>query len=179
MATLEVQKPDPKVVIAKEANPWLVILGCVLVVFFFAGVVFNRTVGSETKETPTIAVEQGATGTSGAQAEATKTTKTKEVPSETLLTSLLASGAVLILVGVLYARINSIRLPGGAEIGLTDSEKQTTAQKVAEAMPDTATKAEVAAATVEATAKVQQAKAAATTEVPETLIDAAVEESTP
>jgi len=45
-------------------------------------------------------------------------TVTKSPPSDTMLTEILGVGALLMLVGFLYPRINTIKLPGGAELDL-------------------------------------------------------------
>jgi hypothetical protein len=173
---LDVQRPDPKVVIPKEANPWLIALGCVLILLFVAGVGFNRAVGSETKETKPAAAGEGA---AEPQEATTTTTKSKDAPSETLLTALLASGAVLILVGVLYARINSIKLPGGAELTLTEKEEEAATEKVAAVLPDDADPQTVAKVMQATLAKMQEEKAAGRITVPEAKIEHIVEEVTP
>jgi hypothetical protein len=64
-------------------------------------------------------------------ASQSKTTKTKEFPSETLLTALLSAGGVLILVGALYGRVTSIKA-FGAELGLAPAETNKVVQKVTE-----------------------------------------------
>jgi hypothetical protein len=174
---LDVQRPDPKVVIPKEANPWLIALGCVLILLFVAGVGFNRAVGSETKETKPAAASEGAAAEP--QEATTTTTKSKDVPSETLLTALLGSGAVLILVGVLYARINSIKLPGGAELTLTQKEEEAATEKVTAVLPDDADPQTVAKVTQATLAKMQEEKAAGRITVPEAKIEHIVEEVTP
>jgi hypothetical protein len=72
------------------------------------------------------------------------TTTTKSWPSEALITSLLAIGAVLVIVGFLWTRITSITVLG-AEIGLSADEKEMVAnaltKKVPGAKPEAAAKA--------------------------------------
>jgi hypothetical protein len=65
------------------------------------------------------------------------TTTTKSWPSETLITSLLAVGAVLVIVGFLWARITSIKV-AGAEIGMSDDEKAKAAKAISEKVPGNA-----------------------------------------
>jgi flagellar basal body-associated protein FliL len=167
MGELNVQRADPSVVIAKEANGWLIFLGCLLVVLFAGGVVYSRVVGSETREISPPAKKASVIP---------KVTKIKSVPSETLLTAVLASGAVLILVGVLYARINSIKLPGGAEIGLSTEEKESAAKKVAEVLPADADAKTAAKVTLATTDKMRHAKTTGAFNVPDAKIGEIVEE---
>lgn len=166
----DVAKPNPNlpVAVAKETNWPLVAIGCVLLALFFGLLVFDRAVGSETKEKTTpVTQESGSTGSSGSQPVATeKKTEKKDVPSDTLLTALLASGAALILSGVLYGRISTIKLPGGVQIDLTKEEKDAVAQKVAEQMPDAAPE-DVAKVTQQAATEVRRLKAAGHVVAPE------------
>lgn len=198
--SVQVGTPDPNVRTATGAHTALVAIGVLLLLAWVGLLVANRSVGSETEETTVPATQQaavgttGATGTTGSAAlqPTTKTTKTKELASETLLSALLGASAALILVGFLYGRISSIKLPGGTELGflvgnLTEDEKKTTAKKVADAMPSDASNEQVAEATIKATTKVAQEKATRQTqalatditEVPAPVIDAAVAEVTP
>ena len=118
-------------------------VGVLLVVLFVAWIVLARTLGNETTEktttlpSPTETSKAATTGTSSGPSTTPtatdKTTKTKNVPSDNLLTGLLAAGAVLILVGFLYGRVTSIKVLG-AEIGLVPSETDTTVKKVADKM---------------------------------------------
>lgn len=161
----EIAKPNPNlpVAVAKETKQSLVIIGSVLLVLFFALLIFNRAVGSETKEksqpTTQPSGNQATSGTgTGAASETEKTTEKKDVPSDTLLTAILASAAALILAGVLYGRISTIKLPGGVEIDLNKAEKETIAQQVAEQMPD-ADRETVATVTQQAATEVRHLKA--------------------
>ncbi len=178
---VQVERKDPQVGVASGAHKWLVAIGVLVLLVWVGLLVINWQFGNEITET-----------TKTATGETAKTTETKELASETLLSALLGVGAALILVGFLYARISSIKLPGGTELGflggnLTEDEKKATAEKVADALPRDTPNSEVAAATVEATAKVAQAKAAqqtealaaSTGEVADDLIDAVVAEVTP
>lgn len=97
----------------KEPNWWLIAAGLLLVALFAGGVFYSRVQGSETVETTT-------RDTSGEVAA--RSTKTKTVPSDTVLTAVLATGAALVLVGALYSRIATVKLPGGTEIKLTKGE---------------------------------------------------------
>lgn len=107
----DADKPESKVVLAGGAHVALVTIGAVLVVLAIGIGVAGRTVGSTEKK-------------SG------DTTTTKAWPSDTQLTGLLTSGAVLILTGFLWTRITAIKLPGGAEIDLTSEEQKKAAEKV-------------------------------------------------
>jgi hypothetical protein len=86
-------------------------------------------------------------------------TTTKSWPSETLITSLLAVGAVLVIVGFLWARITSIKV-AGAEIGLSDDEKEKVAEALTEKMPEDAKPDEAAKAALSALAALTEQKAA-------------------
>ena len=178
----DVTKPDPNlpVAVAKETKWSLVAIGGVLLVLFAALLVFDRAVGSETKEKTTPASqESGATGSSGSQPTASeKTTEKKDLPSDTLLTAILASGAALILAGVLYGRISTIKLPGGVQIDLTKEEKDAVAQQVAERMPNADPK-EIAQVTQLATTEIQQLKASGQMATPEQKIGEIVADLAP
>ena len=102
----------------------LVLLGVLLIALFLAGLVLARVFGSETVET--------SSPTNTTATEVTKTTEAKELPSDTLLTALLATGAVLVFVGLLYTRISAIKVPGGGEITIEPEEKEQVAQQVTE-----------------------------------------------
>ena len=104
---------------AQRPNWALICAGIVLVLLFAGGALFGRAVGGETKETT---ASRPAGGT-------TKVTKTKAVPSDSLLTVLLGTGAALIVIGALYSRITTVKLPGGVEIGLTNDERDKVAEK--------------------------------------------------
>ncbi|HEX3239888.1 MAG TPA: hypothetical protein VHR18_07115 [Solirubrobacterales bacterium] len=175
MKDVEVEKVDSNVAVAKGAHGWLVGIGVGFIALFFVLIVFNRVVGTETKETATPAAQTTTTGTTTAEPQAvSKTTKTKGLPTETLLSALLGAGAALVLAGFLYARISSIKLPGSVEVSLTQKEKEDTAKKVAEALPDNTPNEVVAEKTVAATSRVEEAKAATVAEAPTAMIDAAV-----
>ena len=121
------------VVPESKAKHSLVVLGLALIALFVIGVLLARFIGSETEEVSTpAAATTGVDTTSAATSEVTKETTTKEWPSDTLLTALLATGAVLFTVGLLYARISVIKVPGGGEITLSQEEKDKVAEKVAE-----------------------------------------------
>jgi hypothetical protein len=55
-------------------------------------------------------------------AGATTTTTTKAVASDTLLTAGLVTGAALMITGILWSRIKSVALPGGATVTLDSDE---------------------------------------------------------
>jgi heme/copper-type cytochrome/quinol oxidase subunit 2 len=86
------------------------------------------------------------------------TTTTKSWPSETLITSLLAVGAVLIIVGFLWARITTIKV-AGAEVALSDAEKKDVADTLTEKVPEDADPKEAAAATVNVMTALTEEKA--------------------
>ena len=90
--------------------------------------------------------------------EAGDTTTTKSWPSETLITSLLAIGAVLVIVGFLWARITSIKV-AGAEIGLSDDEKEKVANALTEKVPEGANPEEAAKAALSAVSALTEQKA--------------------
>jgi hypothetical protein len=87
------------------------------------------------------------------------TTITKFWPSEALITSLLAVGAVLIIAGFLWARITSIKV-AGAEIGLSDAEKEAVAKTLTEKVPEDADPKKATEAMVNAVAALTEEKAA-------------------
>jgi hypothetical protein len=137
------EKPDPKVAVRKETKQSLVIIGGLLIVAALGLAALNWSIGSETKET---APAPSSTPTAKAS---TTTKKTTSGPSEGLLTAIIGSGAALIIVGFLYGRISSIKLPGGVEVGLTPDEKEKGAKEAIEAiekLPDTADPAKTAEA---------------------------------
>ena len=87
------------------------------------------------------------------------TTTTKSWPSETLITSLLAVGAVLVIVGFLWARITSIKV-AGAEIGLSDDEKNKVAEALTQEVPEDAKPEEAAKAALNVMTALTDKKAA-------------------
>ncbi len=144
-------KPDPKVAVRKETKKSLVVIGVALVILALCLAALNWVVGSETTETA-----PPASSESVATASTKKVTKTQSGPSEGLLTALLGTGAALIVVGFLYGRISSIKLPGGVEVGLTKDEEEKAAEKIGEKLKeksggevDPATAAQVAQAATE------------------------------
>jgi len=124
------EKPDPKVAVSRETKGWLVAIGTALVAVAVVLVIVNWSVGEKTTET----TRGPATPT--AKEPLTKTTKAEKGPSEGLLSALIGSGAALILVGFLYGRISSIKLPGGVEVGLTPKEEEKAIQKVGEQLKE-------------------------------------------
>jgi hypothetical protein len=134
-------KVEPKgpVVTSRKANGLLIFFGLLLIAGFAYGVYYARHSGSVVVETPTSVKAKGATGATGAtgQAQASgKTTTTKSAPSETLLTAVLGTAGALLLVGVLYGRISTIKLPGGVELAMTKEAEEKTVEKSAEKHPD-------------------------------------------
>jgi hypothetical protein len=132
-------KPDPKVAVRKETKQSLVIIGGLLIVVALGLAALNWSIGSETKETT-------PSSTTPATKVSTTTKKTTSGPTEGLLTAILGSGAALIIVGFLYGRISSIKLPGGVEVGLTPDEKEKGAKETIEKLPDNAGPAKTAEA---------------------------------
>jgi hypothetical protein len=123
--------PPPAVVVPEpKTKVSLVLAGVLLIVLFVVGIVLARLIGSESEEVTT------PTGPGSTTTEITKSTTTKAWPSDTLLTAVLATGAVLIVVGLLFARMSAIKFPGGAEITLTQAEKEKAAQKVQEKLDE-------------------------------------------
>lgn len=151
-------EPNPagNVVTSRKANPWLIGLGAIMVVAVALGVFYARDKGSETVET------NPPTQSSPSQPQTTVKT-TKSGPSDSLLTTVLGAGAALIIIGVLYGRISTIKLPGGVEIGLTKDEEDKAAkmigQKLEEKVDGNVDPVAAARATQEASDLLVQAKA--------------------
>jgi hypothetical protein len=135
VSTPEARAVTPQTVAKKS----LVAIGVALIVLFVAGAVLARTVGNTSKET-----SSAAATTAGSAQATSKTTTTKDWPSDTLLSALLGTGAALVLVGLLYSRITTIKLPGGSEIDLSPDEKKKVAEKVAKKVQDKAVNPEEA-----------------------------------
>lgn len=157
-----------------EAKKSLVVIGAILILLFIGGVAATRLLGNESEETSSPA----ATGTT-ATTEVTKKTKTKNFASDSLLTTVLVTGAVLIVVGLLYSRLSVVKLPGGAEISLKPEEKEKIAEMVAEkaeaeGLPPAETSKLTTAAIDRALEKKQVLAASA---LPETQINEAVVEA--
>lgn len=127
---------QPGVAVSQETKKGLVWIGILLVAAAIVAAGVNWADGGETTET--------TKPDKDAPAQVEKVTKTKNGPSDSLLTALLGVGAGLIAIGYLYGRISSIKLPGGTEIGLTPEEKKATVQKAAEEINDPKKVAEVA-----------------------------------
>jgi len=158
-------KPEANVATSRKANWWLIALGVLLVAIFVGGVWYSRGEGSET-------VEKSSPVKPG-QAEATeKTTMTKDVPSETLLTAVLSTGAALIIVGALYGRISTIKLPGGVEVSMSEEAEEKTVKKAVEEHPGAPEKA--AAVAQKAQALLLQEAAVPTATPPDGKIEEAV-----
>jgi hypothetical protein len=115
--------PVAPVAEAKGPNYWLIVLGVALIALAGLGVWFSHAYGSQTRETNVKSATSAKSGTPAEPSTETKTTDTRGVPSDSLLTATLGTGAGLIALGALYARITTIKLPGPVEIGLTDSER--------------------------------------------------------
>jgi hypothetical protein len=151
-------EPNPagNVVTSRKANSWLIGLGAIMVIAVAIGVFYARDSGSETVETSPPAQSNSS------QPQATVKT-TKSAPSDSLLTTVLGAGAALIIIGVLYGRISTIKLPGGVEIGLTKNEEDKAAKMIGEKLKEKADgevdPVETAKATQEAADLLLQAKA--------------------
>ncbi len=139
MGEINVEKAAGNVVTSRKANFWLILLGVLLVACFAGGAVYARTAGSETVETPSTKPKAGEA----------KTTTTKSAPSETLLTTLLGTGAALIIVGALYGRISTIKLPGGIEVSMSKQAEKKTIKKSLEKHPNQPEKAAAVAQTAQ------------------------------
>ncbi len=119
------EKPDPQVAVRQETKKSLVWIGSVALALGLALIVLTWAVGSKTTESP-------APSSNGAQTATEKTTKTRSVPSEGLITAVLGTGAALVVVGFLYGRISTIKLPGGVEVSMSkEAEKKTIEKAVA------------------------------------------------
>lgn len=118
----EVGKPGGQLVLARKPKIPLLVVGGMLLALFIAGVIYSLDEGSA----KTVIMMPA----SPTQIQTTSTTTIKNAPSDALLTAVLATGAVLILVGYLYDRITSIKLPGGTEIGLSSDETKTARNQV-------------------------------------------------
>jgi hypothetical protein len=134
-------KPDPKVAVRTEVKGVLVAIGVALVLLAIVVAGLSWALGTKTTES------EPAKQSDSAKVEKTK--KTYAGPSETLLTAVIGSGAALILIGFLYGRISSIKLPGGVDIGLTAEEREKATEKTLAALPD-ATDPQVAAKAIQA-----------------------------
>ncbi len=125
------------------------VVGALLLGLFLVGAVIAQTDGGKSsKSTPramtTGSSETTTTGSSGSAPSTTRTTTTtstdggvsgettKNAPSEGLLLTVLGTGVILVLVGALYSRITTIKLPGGAELALSPEETQHVAERVAQ-----------------------------------------------
>jgi hypothetical protein len=165
----EVTIEKPGVAVSKETKQGMVFVGVVLVILAIVAASINWANGGETTET-TKPGKDDAT-------QVEKVTKTKNGPSESLLTALLGAGAGLVVIGFLYGRISSIKLPGGTELGLNTEEKKATTQKAIEANPDDPKKAAEVALAAEDHLLAQKINSAAAT-MPESKIDEALAAAT-
>lgn len=157
----KVEVKTANVSLAKGAHRGLVVIGGLLIVLVIVVGAVDRFAGSETKEVTTPAKVKGE--------KEEKVTETKAVISDTLLTTLLGAGAALILVGVLYARISAIKLPGGTEIDLLNKDDvKASADAVAKEaeQKNTQDPKAIAAATAETLAIVNQEKTSSAQELP-------------
>lgn len=150
-------KPDPKVAVRKETKQALVAIGAMLVILAIVVAGLSWGLGSKTTET------EPAKSSASSQVEKTK--KTYSGPSDNLLMAVIGSGAALILVGFLYGRISSIKLPGGVDIGLTQKEDEKTTKATLEALPEGTDPADAAKAIQQARGAVLAVKATQQAEV--------------
>ncbi|HEY8029698.1 MAG TPA: hypothetical protein VIE38_09335 [Gaiellaceae bacterium] len=127
---------DGKVFVQEtKAKKSLVALGVLLIVLFLAGLVLTRTVGNVQKVVG--AATTTSTGTAAGTSATTTTTTTKSFVSDTVLTAILSTGVFILLIGLLYARITAIKLPGGGEIDLGPMEDHLLRSKVKETIDKT------------------------------------------
>lgn len=174
-------KVEPKgpVVTSRKANGLLIFFGLLLIAGFAYGVYYARHSGSVVVVTPSSKEAAGAkdaTGSGGAAGQdqaSGKTTTTKNAPSETLLTAVLGTAGALLLVGVLYGRISTIKLPGGVEVGLTKADVEKTAEEAAEKHPTDPKKAAMVAQ--KAQSQLRKEKAQGLVPLPEATIGRAVD----
>jgi hypothetical protein len=137
----------PRAVTPPGKPNWpLIILGALVVIAVGFGIWYAHDSGT----TVTEVTETGK-----------KTTTTKAVPSDTLLSAALGVGAALMLAGALWSRIKSITLPGGAVVSLDSDEvgqaKDTVAKKAVE--KNMAEPPQVATATTRTLAEIRRRKA--------------------
>src|SRR4051795_9095378 len=122
------------------AHAWMVVIGGACLVLTIAVGILGRVSGSTVEKVG-------------------DTTTTKSWPSETLITALLAVGAVLIVVGFLWARITTIKV-AGAEIGMSAREQEQIADNLTSKVPADAEPAEAAKAAAGVVAALTEEKAA-------------------
>jgi hypothetical protein len=122
------------------AHKWMVVIGVSCLSAAVVTAILGRVSGSSVEKVGT-------------------TTTTKAWPSETLITSLLAVGAVLVIVGFLWARITSIKV-AGAEIGLSDDEKKKVAAALTQKVPEDVKPEEAATAAMSVVTALAEQKAA-------------------
>ncbi len=127
-------KPDPQVAVRQETKKSLVWLGVALLAVGLVLIATTWAIGTKTTETP-------PASSSDAKTAAKKTTTTKSGPAEGLITAVLGTGAALILVGFLFGRISSIKLPGGVEVSLAKEAEEKTLEKSVEKHPNDPAKA--------------------------------------
>jgi hypothetical protein len=123
------EKPDPQVAVRQETKKSLVYIGAVALVVGVVLILLTWTIGTQTKETPPASSD-------GAKTATAKTTTTKSGPAEGVILAILGTGAALIVVGFLYGRISTIKLPGGVEISMSEETEKKTIEKAVEAKPD-------------------------------------------
>ena len=149
----------------------LIAFGVVLVLFALVGILYSRLVGSQATVTTT---------KDAASQSSEKITKTKNVPSDAVLTVVLATGAALVLVGALYSRIATIKLPGGVELRLSPKEREAVMDKVTQVVQDQGRPPQdIVKVTADALIRAADKKAAgAAQELSEVQIEQVVEEVT-
>jgi hypothetical protein len=128
------EKPDPQVAVRQETKKSLVWIGAVALLVGLGLMILTWTIGTQTKETPPASSD-------GAKTATEKTTTTKSGPPEGVVLAVLGTGAALIVVGFLFGRISTIKLPGGVEVGISKEAEQETIKKAVEEHPDDLDKA--------------------------------------
>jgi hypothetical protein len=175
------ETPSPSIATAKtEAKISLVVLGSVCAALFVVGILLSFLVGGKEKvvghpATTQVVTTDGQTQTTTVLAD--QTTTKKGLPSDGLLEALLATGAMLIVIGLLYGRITVIKFPGGGELDLSaDEVKKTAATALAAANQTNAPSETVSGITATALAHAREKKRA-TGSLTDKDIDAAVREA--
>jgi hypothetical protein len=148
----------------KTKPSWILICsGLLLAICFVAGLVVSYHFGSKETVVGTPGTTQTIkTGTNSVTSttQANQTTIKKGVPSDTLLQGLLATGAILVVVGVLYGRITVIKFPVG-EIDLNpDEAKKVAAEAQQKSQTDGASPETMAGVTATALAEARAQKRA-------------------
>lgn len=111
----------------KSETKWVLVWSGAALMLLFTGLVIasygfgTRTSTTTSPAAGTVTTSASTTTTATPIAGTSSLTVTKNPTSDMLLTELLGVAAVMMLVGFLYPRINTIKLPGGGELDLSTS----------------------------------------------------------